>query len=332
MRRLDLARLDVCACLALVMAASAERAGAQSSNPGDYPSQAVKVYVANTAGSASDSLIRIVGGRLSAILGQQFLVINQAGAGGTIGSEMVARAAPDGYTLFVTSTQAQSISPHLYPNAKYKPLEDFAPITMLARTENVLAAASEQPFKSVAELIAYARANPGKLDMANAGPGSQSHLAGSMFATAARIDVVHVPYKGAASVTAVMGNQSHLTFAPLPAVIGAIQSGKLRPLGVGGAARTALLPDVPTIAEAGLGGFNSVGWSGLVAPKGISAAIVEKLRTTVSKVVEEPAIREALQRAGGEPWLTTPAEMMQIMTDDLKRYGDAVKTANVKLE
>ena len=299
---------------------------------GEYPAQAVKVVVANTAGSASDNLFRIVAARLSVLLGQQFLVLNQAGAGGTIGAEAVARAAPDGYTLFATSVQTQSIAPHLYPNAKYKPVDDFAPITMLAKTENVLVAAAEQPFKTLPEFIAYAKANPGKLDMANAGPGAQSHLAGAMLTLTTKVDVVHVPYKGAASVTAVMGNQSHLTFAPLPAVLPGIQSGKLRPLAVGSAARSALLPNVPTVAEAGFPEFNLVGWSGLVAPKGTPAPILEKLRTSVVKVVEEPATREALSKAGGEPWLTTSAEMARIMAEDLKRYGEAVKLTGAKIE
>jgi tripartite-type tricarboxylate transporter receptor subunit TctC len=308
--------------------AATSRAHAQT----DYPNTAVKVIVANTAGSASDNLIRIIGARLSVMLGQQFLVINQAGAGGTIGSEMVARAPADGYTLFVTSTQAQSISPHLYPNAKYKPLEDFAAITMLAKTENVLVVASEQPMKSVAELVAHAKANPGKLDMANAGPGSQSHLAGSMFATAAGIEVLHIPYKGAASVIAVMGNQSHLTFAPLPAVVAGIQSGKLRALAIGGTTRSMILPELPTVDEAGINGFNSSGWSGLVAPKGLPAAIVDKLRANITTVIGEPAIKDSLIKAGGEPWMTTPEEMMAAMTDDLQRYGEAVKATGVKVE
>ena len=322
------AAVSAAVSLGVTIAASVSPAVAQS----EYPTQAIKVIVANSPGSASDNLIRIVGQRLSVLLGQQFLVVNQAGAGGTIGAEMVARSAPDGYTLFATSVQAQSISPHLYPNAKYKPLDDFAPITMVARTENVLVVESEQPMKTLAELIAYAKSNPGKLDMANAGPGSQSHLAGALLEKSAGISVLHVPYKGAASVIAVMGNQANLTFAPLPAVLPGIQSGKLRPIATGGAARSSLLPDVPTVDESGVKGIVLVGWSALVAPKGTPAAIVDKLASNIAKVVAEPAVKDALTKAGGEPWLTTPAELMKIMTDDLARYGDAVKISGAKVE
>jgi tripartite-type tricarboxylate transporter receptor subunit TctC len=298
----------------------------------DYPNQAVKMLVGNTPGSASDSLGRILASRLSQLAGQQFLLVNQPGAGGTIAAETVARATPDGYTLYITSTQAHAISPHLYPKARYRPLEDFAAVTMIAKTENIMVVPTASPFKSVAELIANAKANPGKLTMANAGPGSQSHLSGAMFTNLAKIELLDVPYKGAASVTAVVGAQNDLTIAPMPALIGLINGGKLRALAMGGATRSKLLPDLPTIDESGVKGFASTGWTGIVAPKGTPQPAIDKLRTLVIKAVEEPEIAALLIKAGGEPWTTSVAEMDKFMAEDLARFGEAVKITGAKAE
>ncbi len=311
------------AVAAVIVAASGGSVLAQAA----YPNQAVKFVVGNVAGSSSDTIARVLSGSLTQILGQQVLVLNQPGAGGTIAAEGVARAAPDGYSIYVTSTQAHAISPHLFPNAKYKPLEDFVPITMIAKTENVLIVAPQQPFKTVKDIVDFAKANPGKLNMANAGPGSQSHLAGAMFANMAGIEVLHVPYKGAASVTAVVGNQNELSLTPMPATVGHINSGRLRAIAVGGATRSGVLPQVPTIAESGVKGFNSSGWTGLVAPKGTPTAVVDKLRDAVLKSVVDEKTKEALIRAGGEPWTTTPQEMWKFVAEDLERYKNAVKIA-----
>lgn len=298
----------------------------------DYPNQAVRMIVGNTAGSASDNLGRILATRLSHHLGQQFLIVNMPGAGGTIGAEAVARAAPDGYTLKITSTQAHAISPHLYPKAKYKPLEDFVAITMVAKTENILVVPASSPFKTVADLVAAAKANPGKFTFANAGPGSQSHLSGAMFKNLARIDMLEVPYKGAASVTAVTGAQNDATIAPMPAVVGLVNGGKLKALAMGGATRSKLLPDLPTIAESGVKGFSSVGWTGVVAPKGTPPAVIDKLRAAIVKSVEEPETAQLLIKAGGEPWTTSPAEMTKFMEEDLARFGEAVRITGAKVE
>lgn len=297
-----------------------------------YPNQAVKMYVGNVAGSSSDTIARVFSAAMTPVLGQQVLIINQPGAGGTIGAELVGRAAPDGYTLYVTSTQAHAISPHIYPKAKYKPLEDFVPITMIAKTENILVVAAQQPFKTVADIVAHAKANPGKLNMANAGPGSQSHLAGALFAHMAGIEVLHVPYKGAASVTAVVANQNEMSLTPMPATAAHIASGRLRAIATGGAVRAPALPNIPTIAESGIKGFDSSGWTGLVAPKGTPEAAITKLREAVLKVVADPAVKTALERAGGDAWTTTPAQMWAFAKEDLERYALAVKIAGVKAE
>lgn len=313
---------------AVVSAAVSGMAFAQA----DFPNQPVKMLVGNTAGSASDNLGRVLAGRLSQVMGQQFLVVNQPGAGGTIAAEAVARATPDGYTLYVTSTQAHAISPHLYAKAKYKPMEDFVAVTMVAKTENVMVVPANSPFKTVADLLAAAKAAPGKLTMANAGPGSQSHLSGAIFLNLAKVNILEVPYKGAASVVAVTGAQNDVTIAPMPAVVGLMNGGKLRALAQGGATRSKQLPDLPTIDEAGVKGFASTGWTGIVAPKGTPAAVVEKLRAAIVKTVAEPEVSAALLKAGGEPWTTTPDEMTKFMAADLARFGEAVKLTGAKVE
>jgi tripartite-type tricarboxylate transporter receptor subunit TctC len=290
------------------------------------------MLVGNTAGSASDNLGRILAGRLSQMLGKQFLIVNQPGAGGTIAAETVARAAPDGHTLYITSTQAHAISPHLYPNANYKPLEDFVAVTMLAKTESLLVVPASSPFKSVAELVASAKANPGKLMIANAGPGSQSHLSGAMFAHLAQINMLEVPYKGAASVTAVAGAQNDLTIVPMPAAVGLVNAGRLRVLAMGGKTRTQQMPDVPTLEESGVKGYASTGWTGIVAPKGTPMAVVEKLRTSIVGAVAEPAVADALLKAGGEPWTMTTAEMTAFIAEELARFGAIIKLTGAKAE
>lgn len=326
------AKLAVAALAACVAAAAAAALARPAAAQAGYPSQPVKMLVGNTAGSASDTLGRILAGRLSQHLGVQFLVVNQPGAGGTIAAEAVARAAPDGYTLYITSTQAHAIAPHLYPKAKYKPLDDFVAVTMVARTENLLVLPAGSPFTSLAQVLAHAKANPGKLTMANAGPGSQSHLSGAMLTSLAGIDVLHVPYKGAASVTAVAGAQNDMTIAPMPAVIGLVNGGKLRAIAVAGATRSKLQPGLPTIAESGVAGFASTGWTGVVAPKGTPQVVIDKLRAGLISTVEEPAVADALMSAGGEPWTTSQADMARFMADDLARFGEAVRITGAKVE
>ena len=312
----------------LTAVASAGSALAQAA----YPNQAIKFVVGNVAGSSSDTVARVFANVLPGILGQQILVINQPGAGGTIAADAVARAAPDGYTIKVTSTQAHAISPHLYPNAAYKPLEDFVPVTMIAKTENALVVAPQQPFKTVQEIVAFAKANPGKLQMANAGPGSQSHLAAALFAHMAGIEVLHVPYKGAANVTAVVANQNELSLTPMPATTGHIANGRLRLIAIGSTKRSAALPNVPTIAESGVPGFDSSGWTGLAAPKGTPRAVVDKLRDAILKAVAMPDVKTAVERSGGEAWTTTPEEMWAFVKEDLARYATAVKVSGAKVE
>ncbi len=298
----------------------------------NYPTRPVRLIIAQTTGTSVDTLTRTLAARLGDELGQQMVADNRAGAGGIIGAEIAAHAAPDGYTLFVTSTGVQVISPQIYKKLNYHPVKDFASISLFAITQNMLVVNPGLPVKSVKELIAHARANPGKLNMSNAGAGFQSHLAGVLFTHMTGIDVHHVPYKGGASLIAVMGNEAQFTIAPGPAVLGHVRSGRLRALATGGEKRSPVTPELPTIIEAGVPGYVSTGWAGLMAPKGTPRPILDKLHATLVKAVNEPATRELLLRQGGEPVTSTPAEFVKFIEEEYQRFSQAVRLANLKVE
>ena len=240
---------------------------------------------------------------------------------------MVARSAPDGYTIKVGSPQALAISPHLYPQAKYKPLDDFVPITMIARTENALVVPAVQPFNTVKDIIDFAKANPGKLNMANAGPGSQSHLASALFTHMAGIEVLHVPYRGAASIIAVVANENQLTLNPMPAACLAHQerSAAADRDRRRGCAQSHLPRDAPTIAESGVAGFASSGWAGFVAPKGTPQAVIDKLREAILQVSQEPEIVTALQNARCRSLDDDARGNVEVPQGRPERYAVAVK-------
>ncbi len=312
-------------CAVLGIAAHAPAA----ENAAAYPTKPVRLIIANTTGTSVDTLARVLGVKIGELLGQQVVSDNRGGAGGIIGAEIAANSAPDGYTLLISSTGVQVISPQLYKKLSYDPIKSFAPISMFALTQNVLVVHPSLPVKSVKELIAYAKANPGKLNMSNAGTGFQSHLAGVMFTHMTGIDVRHVPYKGGASLIAVMGNESQLTIAPGPSLMSHVRAGRLRAIGTGGEKRSPVTPDIPAINET-VPGYVSTGWSGLMAPRGTPKPILDKLHATLAKALSDPGTKEALERQGGEPWMTTPAEMVKFIQDEYKRFGEAIKIADVK--
>ncbi len=297
-----------------------------------YPTKPIRLIIANTTGTSVDTLARVLGVRLGEELGQQVVSDNRGGAGGLIGAEIVAHSPADGYTLLISSTGMQVITPQIYQKLNYKPVKDFAPLSLFAVTQNILVVNPTQPINSVKELIAYAKANPGKLNMSNAGAGFQSHLAGVLFMHATGIDVHQVPYKGGASLIAVIGNESQFTIAPSPAVMAHVRSGRMRALATGGEKRSPQTPDLPTISEAGVPGYVSTGWAGLMAPKGISKPVFDKLYATLVKVVNQPRTRELLERQGGDPITTTPAEFVKFINDEYARFGQAIKLANLKVE
>jgi tripartite-type tricarboxylate transporter receptor subunit TctC len=313
----------------VVSAASAVVRATAAESAASYPSKPIRLIIANTTGTSVDTLARVIAVKMSEILGQQVVSDNRGGAGGIIGAEIAAHSAPDGYTLLINSTGMQVITPQVYRKLAYDPIASFAPISMFALTQNIMVTNPTLPVKSVSELIAYAKAHPGKLNMSNAGTGFQSHLAGVLFTHMTGINVHHVPYKGGASLIAIMGNEAQFTIAPGPAVIGHIRSGRVRALATGGEKRSPLTPDLPTIGET-VPGYVSTGWSGLMAPKGTPKPILDKVHATLVKIVNDPTGREMLERQGGEPWITTPTEMVKFIREEYQRFGEAIRIADVK--
>ena len=298
----------------------------------NYPSRPIRLIIAQTTGTSVDTLGRVIATKLGEDLGQQIVVDNRAGAGGTIGAEIAAHSAPNGYTLLMSSTAMQVISPQIYKKLNYQPVKDFVAISMCAITQNILVMNPGLPFKSVTELVAHAKTNPGKLRMSNAGAGFQSHLAGVLFTHMTGIDVLHVPYKGGASLIAVMANESQFTIAPGPAVMGHVRGGRLRALATGGEKRSPLTPELPTISEAGVPGYVSTGWAGLMAPKGAPKPIVDKLHTALTRTLNDPATRKLMEAQGGEPVTSTGAEFIKLINEEYKRFGQAIQLAKLKVE
>jgi len=298
----------------------------------NYPSRPIRLIIANTTGTSVDTLSRVLAARFGEELGQQIVSDNRAGAGGTIGAEIASQSAPDGHTLLISSTGMQVIAPQIYARLNYHPVNDFEAISLFAITQNLMVMNTGLPFKSVKELIAYARANPGKLRMSNAGAGFQSHLAGVLFTHMAGVDVLHVPYKGGASLIAVMSNESQFTIAPGPAVMGHVRGGRLRALATGGEKRSPLTPELPTIAEAGVPGYVSTGWSGLLAPRRTPKPIVEKIHAALTRTLNDPATRKLMEAQGGEPVTSTGAEFIRLINEETRRFGQAIRLANLKVE
>jgi tripartite-type tricarboxylate transporter receptor subunit TctC len=263
---------------------------------------------------------------------QPIVLLNRAGAGGNIGAETVARAVPDGYTLLVGST-ALAISPSLYKNMSYDPLKDLAPITQLVVTPNLLVVHPAVPAHSVRELIALAKARPGKLRSASAGAGSSNHLALLLFNSLAGVEIAHIPYKGAApAVTDVLGGHVEMTFVPIPAALPLVQAGKLRALGISTARRSSALPEVPTIAEAGVAGYEAGSWTALLAPAATPRPIVNRIHAAAADSLRSPAVKEVLAKMGAEPVGNTPDEFSRILREETVKWGKVIQAAGGKLD
>jgi tripartite-type tricarboxylate transporter receptor subunit TctC len=298
-----------------------------------YPTRPIRLMVPQNPGASVDNISRILAARMGEELGQQIVADNRPGAGGTLAAEVVAHAVPDGQTLFAVATGTAVISPQTFKKLAYDPIKDFEYISLFAITQNVLVVHPSLPAKSVKELLAYAKANPGKLNMANAGSASQSHLACVLFTHMAAIDVVHVPYKGGgASVTALIGNESQVTITPAPAVLSHVRAGRLRALATAGAQRSPLTPELPTVIEAGVAGYLSSGWMGLMAPARTPKPILDKLLATLVKAVQTPATRELFERQGADPVTSTPAEFKKFVAEEYARFTQAIRLANLKPE
>lgn len=309
----------------LALAALALPAAAQ-----DYPTKPVRVIVAFAPGTTSDIIGRMFAEKLTQQMGQPFIVENRTGAGGTIGADFVAKSAPDGYTLLV-STAALPVSAHVYPNLKYDTAKDFASVTVISHSPLLLAANLNFPPKTVQELVQYAKANPGKASFGSAGVGTSHHLTGEKFKLDTGIDIVHVPYKGSGPAHIdLMGGQIQLMFDNIVALIPHVRSGKVRALAVSSAKRHPLLPDVPTIQEAGVKNFETVAWFGFVAPAGTPRPVVDRLNAEVRKAIQLPDVNKRLLDAGSTIIGNSPDEADRFLRDEVAKWGKVVKAAGVK--
>jgi tripartite-type tricarboxylate transporter receptor subunit TctC len=297
-----------------------------------YPSHPVRLVVPFTAGSATDILARTIGQKLQEYWGQPVVVENRPGAGGTIGESLVAKSVPDGYTLLVTSA-AFAYNPSIYPSLNYSAEKDFVEVAPLAAQPNVLVVSPSLGIKSVAELVQMAKDKPGVMNFASAGIGSGTHINGEKFKLAAGIDVVHIPYKGTPeAITDTMTGRVTYFFSPISAALPNIREGKLVALGVSTAKRSSALPNVPTIAEGGLPGFDYNLWVGLWAPAGTPQDVVDKINADVAKVLAMPDMRERLAALGAEPMTMTPAEFRKFMRDEMDDSAKVVKAAGIKAQ
>ncbi len=321
------------AALAAALLSPLIAAQAASPGAGRYPDKPVRVILSVPAGGTPDVVARMVTPGLSSLLGQQLVVDNRGGAGGMIGAEIVAKAAPDGYTLFVSSPGALTILPHLRKQVPYDTLRDFAPISLIAIGPFLLITHPSVPAKSVRELIALAKAEPGKLNYASAGNGTANHLAMELFKSMAGVNITHVPYKGAPqAVTDVLGGHMNMMFNSIAPVLQHIKAGRVRLLGVASARRSPQLPDTPTISEAGVPGFEAVNWFGLFAPAGTPKSIVARLNDALVKVVRAPELRAQFEAQGSDPVGSSPEEFAAFIRRDMAMYAQVVKVSGAKVD
>lgn len=297
-----------------------------------YPSKPVTVIVPQAAGGANDAIARVIAQKLTEQLGQSFIVENRTGAGGNVGTVAAARAKADGYTLMVTADSSMVINPALYKSTGFDPLKDFEPVGTVATAGYVLVANLAFPAKNTAELIALAKQQPGKINIGSAGNGTLNHLIGEMLGKATGIDLVHVPYKGAAAaVTDLVAGQVQVSVQSLPSSIAFIRSGKVKVLGVVNPNRLPALPDSPTIAET-VKGFGSTPWYGVFAPAGTPKHIVTQLNAAIAKALDSKDAQERLAGVGCEPYKSTPEQFAQLVRDDLPRWAKIVKDSGATID
>jgi len=310
----------------IAMIALPDGASAQTT----YPTKPVRILVPFPPGGPADALARIVGDKLGQALGQPFVIENKPGAGGNIGMEQGAKAAPDGYTLTLAPTGNMTIAPSLYAKLPYDPARDYAPITVLATVPNILVVHPSVAARSLAELIALAKAKPGTLNYASPGNGSGPHLAGELLKNMAGIDLEHVPFNGVGpAMTAVLAGDVQMFFAQSSAALPHVKSGKVIALGVASRKRIAAAPELPTIAEAGLPGFDVTSWYALVAPAGTPAPVVDRLHAEIVKVLGSADVREKIAALGAEPVGNTPAEFTAMQRAEAARWAKLAREANI---
>jgi tripartite-type tricarboxylate transporter receptor subunit TctC len=319
-------RLLVLASLAMSFIA-APAAQAQDA----WPSRPLRIVVPLAAGGGTDALARVVALKLAAKFGQPVTVENRTGAAGNIGAEAVFRAPPDGYTMLFTQPAPLAVNKALYGKLPFDP-EQFVPIALVSLQDIMLAVHPKVPANNLQELIAYAKANPGKLNFGSSGAGSAPHLAAELFKSMAGVDIVHVPYKGSAeSMTATLGGQVDMTFFAFSSALPNAKAGKLRAIAVGGKKRNAALPGVPAIAEV-LPGYVASSWTAMVAPPGTPPAIAQKLQQAMAEVVKMPDVLSRMLEAGDESFEATPAQMSEFLKLETQRWGSLVKSANITVQ
>lgn len=297
-----------------------------------YPNRAVRMLVGFTPGGGTDINARLLAPKLSELLGQQFVVENRPGAATNVASEVVAKAAPDGYTLLFT-TSALAINASLYKNLAYDALRDFAPISVLCESPNLLVTNQGVPAKDVRQLVALARAKPGALNYSSAGSGTSQHLAGELFKLRTKTDIVHVPYKGTApSLTAVIAGETQFSFANIPAILQHVKSGRLRALAVAGTKRSELMPEVPTMKEAGIDGVEMPVWYGVLAPAATPRDIVNALAAAIAKAARSGDLRQRLIEQGTEPVANSPDEFAGMLREEIAKYAEVVRISGARPE
>jgi tripartite-type tricarboxylate transporter receptor subunit TctC len=308
--------------------------GAVTAATGDaYPTRPIRVIVAYTPAGTTDILARLIGQKMTESWGQSVIVENRPGANGNIGTEIAARATPDGYTILMATAATHSINNTLYPKLSWHAQRDFAPISLVAVVPNLLVVNNALPVKSVKELIAYAKANPGKLTFGSPGIGATAHLSMELFKTLTGTSMVHVPYKGSAGVLAdVTGGQIQLAMDNIPVYLPQAKAGKIRALAVSSPKRAAAAPEIPTVAEAGVPGFDALSWFGLVAPAKTPTAIVSKLAAETQRILKLPDVNERIVALGAQPVGGTPQEYADFIKSEIQKWQKVIRSAGVKIE
>jgi tripartite-type tricarboxylate transporter receptor subunit TctC len=312
--------------------ASAAFAFCGAAQADSYPSRNITIIVPFAAGGATDMLARVVGQALSQELGQAVVIDNRAGAGGNIGGQLLVKSAPDGYTIYMGAVGTQTINPFLYKNMAFDPIKDMAPISRVANVPNLLVANPGKPYKTVPELIAWAKANPGKVNFGSSGTGTSVHLSGELFKALAKVDMTHVPYKGSGpAMTDLLGGQIDIMFDNMPSALQHVKSGKLVPLAVTTAKRAPELPDVPAIGEF-VKGYEAVSWFGLLAPVKTPKPVLDKLHGALAKAMKHPDLLARFSEMGAQPVIETPAQFAAFIDSEAVKWSKVVKDSGATVE